>query len=164
MNTTSEHITTYNILPDRITDTDKTVQVYVRISVPRSILTPAQLAELAALVQRHSVKFSIRVRSATQLEIALSPLSAPWPEKRLLNEMTATVVHRNAEPRSTLRIHIPGAQLHLRQLRVLAVLMHSEGVPSVRIADSETLILEEIQPGREAIFRLGLRETGLITM
>ncbi len=80
------------------------------------------------------------------------------------NTIIAQTSDHETAGQSTLRVHVRGAQLHVRQLRVLAALMYTEGLRTVRVADSETLHVENVWRGREAVLRLGLREAGLITV
>lgn len=168
MNTTSERIPAYNHAPELRAVENPTPLQYLRIGLPQSVLTPQQLLELAGMIRRYSSRYVLRLRSATQLEIAMSSTHQIWPTQQLFDEpVTAVDTHAHEAAttgRSTLRVHIPGTQLGTRQLRVLAMLMHSEGLRMVRIADSETLILENVWHGREAVLRVGLREAGLITL
>ena len=165
VNTTSERIPEYRHTPELQTVESQTPQQYLRIGLPQSLLTPQQLLELAGMIRRYSSRYVLRLRSATQLEIAMASTHQIWPSQQLFDEPVAVDSHEEASAgRSTLRVHIPGTQLRVRQLRVLAMLMHSEGLRTVRLADSETLILENVWRGREAVLRLGLREAGLITL
>lgn len=167
MNTTSERIPTYNHTPELRTVENKTPLQYLRIGLPQSLLTSQQLLELAGMIRRYSSRYVLRLRSATQLEIAMSSAHQIWPTQQLFDEPVSSVdTHAPAATTAgqiTLRVHIPGTQLRVRQLRVLAMLMLSEGLRTVRLADSETLIFENVWHGREAVLRLGLREAGLIT-
>ena len=168
MNTASERIPAYNPQPTLRTVDNNTPLQYLRISLPQSLLTPQQLTELAGMIRRYSPRYALRLRSATQLEIAMVATQQPSPPEQVFNTPDRHVKTRGDETapagQSTLRAHVRGAQLHVRQLRVLAALMYTEGVPTVRIADSETLVVENIWRGREAVLRLGLREAGLITV
>ena len=173
MNTASERTPAYIHTPELRAVDNKTPPQYLRIGLPRSVLTPQQLVELAGMIRRYSPRYVLRLRSATQLEIALSSAHHSWPTEPVFETPDTAVDTRDHEPsaheppatgRSSLRVHIPGAQLRVRQLRVLAALMHSEGLRTVRIADSETLVVENTWRGREAVLRLGLREAGLITV
>ena len=138
---------------------------YLRIGVPQSVLTPQQLTELAGIIRRHSPRHMVRLRSATQLEVAI--LSTQRPPEQLLSRSETYINPRRSIPAgaglSALRVHVPGAQLRVHQLRVLAALMHIEDLRTVRIIDSETLIIENVWHSRAAVLQLGLREAGLIT-
>ena len=168
MNTASERIAAYNPRPQLRTEANTASLQYLRISLPQSQLTPQQLTELAGMIRRYSPRYALRLRSATQLEIAIIATQRPAPPEQVFNTPDRYVKTRDTQfstaTPSELRVHVRGAQLHVRQLRVLAALMYTEGVPAVRIADSETLVIENIQRGREAVLRLGLRETGLVTV
>lgn len=168
MNTASERIAAYSPLPPLRTAGNTTSLQYLRISLPQSQLTPQQLTELAGMIRRYSPRYALRLRSATQLEIAIIATQRPAPPEQVFNMPDQYVktgdAHAAAASPSDLRVHVRGAQLHVRQLRVLAALMYTEGISAVRIADSETLVVENIQRGREAVLRLGLRETGLVTV
>ncbi len=168
MNTASERIPAYEHTPAVPTVDDTTPLHYLRIGLPQSVLTPQQLAELAGIIRRYSPRYALRLRSATQLEIAMFSLQPPWPAEQFFTLSEQELETRTPAPliagRIELRVHVPGAQLQVRQLRVLAALMLSEGLSTVRIDDSETLALENVWRGRAAVLRLGLREAGLITV
>jgi hypothetical protein len=134
---------------------------YMRIELPQSRLTPQQLARLAGMIQHHSPQHGLRLRSPTQLEVAvLAAQRQPRPPERLFILPCTEVPTIATQPQ--FRIHVPGAYLRVRQLRTLAALMHSEGLRVVRVLDEETLLLENTWPGRAAVLRLGLRDVGLI--
>lgn len=135
---------------------------YMRIELPQSRLTPQQLANLAGMIQRHSPQHGLRLRSATQLEVAVLAVRQPWPPESLF-VLQYTEAPSTATP-SHVRVHVPGAYLRVRQLRTLAALMHSEGLRALRILDGETLHIENTCLRRSAVLRLGLREVGLITV
>ena len=141
---------------------------FLRIALPQSVLTPHQLTSLARMIQRCSPRYGLRLRNATELEIATFSAYQPWIPELLLRPHFAPARPSGLEPMtvaySTVRVHVPGAHLRVRQLRVLAALMQNEGLPTVRIADSETLVVEHAGRGREAVLRLGLREAGLISV
>lgn len=164
MNTASEQIPAYDSEP-RLRAVENQPLQYLRIGVPQSVLTPQQLTELAGIVRRYSPRHTVRLRSATQLEVAILPTQRP-PEP-LLSRSETYINTRRSVPEGTgvsaLRVHVPGAQLRVRQLRVLAALMHLEDLRTIRIIDSETLIIENVWHSRAAVLQLGLREAGLIT-
>lgn len=119
------------------------------------------------MIRRFSSRYGLRLRSATELEIATSNVSPPRLVRSIFGHPDTTIgTFDHARPttgRSVLRVHVPGAHLRVHQLRILAALMHSEGLRTARIADSETLVLENTWRGRHAVLHLGLREAGLIT-
>lgn len=168
MNTANELITTYKHAPILQAVENATPLHYLRIGLPQSTLTPKQLVELAGIIRRYSPRYALRLRSATQLEIALFSLQPPWPPAQSLHlddqEINTSSPAMPLAGRITLRVHVPAAQLRVRQLRVLAALMLTEGLPMLRVDDSETLTIENVWPGRAAVLRLGLREAGLITV
>ena len=167
MNTASEQIPAYNQPPQLQTVSNTLPLQYLRISLPQSVLTPKQLTELAGMIRRYSPRYALRLRSATQLEIAIASMHLPSPPEQVFNSPETTVKpgdYEIAARQSTLRVHVRGAQLYVRQLRVLAALMYTEGLHTVRIADSETLEVENVWREREAVLRLGLREAGLVTI
>lgn len=167
MNTAHERIPAYNRPPQLQTVSNTLPLQYLRISLPQSVLTPQQLTELAGMIRRYSPRYALRLRSATQLEIAVVSTHLPSPPTQVFNTPSSIVKTRDNEiaaGQSTLRVHVRGAQLYVRQLRVLAALMYTEGLRTVRVADSETLHIEDVWRGREAVLRLGLREAGLITV
>lgn len=164
MNTASEQIPAYNAEP-RLRAVEKQPLQYLRIGVPQSVLTPLQLTELAGLIRRYSPRHIVRLRSATQLEVAIHATQRP-PEQLLSRSETYLNTRRSiptGAALSALRVHVPGALLRVRQLRVLAALMHIEDLRTVRIVDSETLVIENVWNSRAAVLQLGLREAGLIT-
>lgn len=167
MNTARERIPAYNH-PPQLQPVSNTLPLqYLRISLPHSVLTPQQLTELAGMIRRYSPRYALRLRSATQLEIAMVSTHLPSPSEQVFGTPETIVKTQDDETdarQSTLRVHVRGAQLHVRQLRVLAALMYTEGLRTVRVADSETLLVENVGRGREAVLRLGLREAGLITV
>ena len=166
MNTAHERIPAYDPPPQLQTVSNTLPLEYLRISLPQSVLTPQQLTELAGMIRRYSPRHALRLRSATQLEIAMAFPHLPSPPEQVFNTPEITVKTRDHEAagHSTLRVHVRGAQLYVRQLRVLAALMYTEGLRTVRVADSETLQIENVWRGREAVLRLGLREAGLVTI
>ncbi len=166
MNTAHERIPAYNQPPQLQPVSNTPPLQYLRISLPQSVLTPKQLTELAGMIRRYSPRYALRLRSATQLEIAMASTHLPLPSEQVFNTQEFDVKTSDHETagQSTLRVHVRGAQLHVRQLRVLAALMYTEGLRKVRVADSETLLVENVGRGREAVLRLGLREAGLITV
>lgn len=168
VNTANEAISTYKQAPKLQAMENTGPLHYLRIGLPQSLLTSKQLVELAGIIRRYSPRYALRLRSSTQLEIAMFSLQPPWPPDQsfqLTEQEINTRTH--ALPlagRATLRVHVPAAQLRVRQLRVLAALMFTEGLPTVRVDDSETLAIENVWPGRAAVLRLGLREAGLVTV
>lgn len=166
MNTASERIPAYNHLTRLEAQDNPTPLQYLRISLPQAQLTPQQLTQLAAMMRRYGPRHALRLRSATQLEIALVSAHRPRPLEHVFNppEHDAGTWPETSTGDSMLRLHVRGAQLQVRQLRVLAALMFLEGIRTVRVADSETLLLENIGRGREAVLRIGLREAGLIAV
>lgn len=164
MNTAHERIPAYN-QPPQLQPVSNTLPLqYLRISLPQSVLIPQQLTELAGMIRRYSPRYALRLRSATQLEIAMVSTHLPPQPEQVFNtpEITVKTHDHEAAGHLTLRVHVRGAQLYVRQLRVLAALMYTEGLRTVRVADSETLLVENIWRGREAVLRLGLREAGLV--
>ena len=165
MNTASERIPAYNHLRQLETQDNPAALQYLRINLPQSQLTPQQLTQLAGMIRRYSSRHALRLRSATRLEIALVSTHQPHPLEHVFNppEHGARTYPETSSGHSA-RFHVRGAQLHVRQLRVLAALMYLEGIRTVRVADSETLLVENIGRGREAVLRIGLREAGLIAV
>lgn len=166
MNTTSEGIPAYKHLPLLETQDNPAPLRYLRISLPQSQLTPQQLTQLAAMMRRYGPRHALRLRSATRLEITLVSTHQPHPLEHVFipPEHGAGTGPETSSGDAALRLHVRGAQLQVRQLRVLAALMFLEGIRTVRVADSETLLLENIGRGREAVLRIGLREAGLIAV
>lgn len=168
MNTSAEQIKSQNRQPAYPSVDAKSSPQHLRITLPQSVLTPEQLTELAGMISRFSPRYALRLLSATQLEIASYALHRPLRPERFFKSVDGDFDANNTAPSSTLRselrVHVPGAQLRVRQLRVLAALMHGEGLRTVRIADSESLIVENTWLGRESVLRLGLREAGLISV
>lgn len=166
VNTSSERIPAYNHPPQLETQDNSAPLQYLRINLPQSQLTPQQLTRLAGMIRRYSPRHALRLRSATRLEIALVSTHQPHPLEQVFDppEHGARIYPETSSGHSALRLHVRGAQLHVRQLRVLAALMYLEGIRTVRVADSETLLLENIGRGREAVLRIGLREAGLIAV
>lgn len=168
MNTSGEQIKARIHQPALQAVDNKSSTPHLRITLPHSVLTPPQLTELAGMISRFSPRYALRLLSATQLEIASYALHRAWRPDRFLkpvdDDFKADPAGPTATLRSELRVHVHGAQLSVRQLRVLAALMHTEGLRTVRIADSETLVVENTWRGREAVLRLGLREAGLISV
>lgn len=165
MNTASEQIPAYNPEPHFRTVDNAPVR-YLRIGIPQSVLSPPQLTELAKVIRRHSPRHALRLRSATQVEVTIfSTQQLPLSELFLDSSGHAATPHPTSPDtvRAALCVHVPGAQLSVRQLRVLAAVMHNEGLHTLRIIDSETLIIENVKHGRAAVLQLGLREAGLIT-
>ncbi len=161
MNTASEQIPAYNAEPHFGTVENQPLQ-YLRINVPQSVLTAQQLTELAGIIRQYSPRHAVRLRSATQLEISIFSTQPP-PEQLLSRpEININTGHKIPPEAglSALRVHVPGAQLSVQQLRVLAALMHNEGLRTVRIIDSETLIVENVWHGRAAVLQLGYAKQG----
>lgn len=168
MNTASERIPAYALPPEFQPGDSDIPPSSLRIDLPRPVLTVQQLTELAGRIRRFSPRYALRLRSSTQLEIVMPSPYLHWPSEQIFDTPGIFINTRNhkipTDGYTSLRIHVRGTHLHVRQLRVLAALMYTEGVRTIRVVDSETLLMEKVWHGREAVLRLGLREAGLITV